>query len=78
MDIYALKKTIGDRIVLWGNMDLDYLMTCGTPEEVSAEADNLMSAMGNTGFILSTCNTLIDAIPVENALALYRADRTIR
>ena len=78
MDIYALKKTIGDRITLWGNLDLDYLMTRGTPGEVTAEANRLMSSMGNTGFILSTCNTLIDAIPTENALALYRADRTVR
>ncbi len=78
MNIYELKKSIGDKITLWGNMDLDYLMTRGTPQEVSIEAARLMGSMGNTGFILSTCNTLIDAIPTENALALYNTDRSIR
>jgi len=78
MDIYELKKTIGDRITLWGNLDLDYLMTNGTPEEVAAETKKLFDNMGKTGFILSTCNTMIDPIPVENALAMYREDRHIR
>jgi len=78
MDIYKLKKTIGDKITLWGNLDLDYLMTNGTPEEVAAETRKLFDNMGDTGFILSTCNTLIDPIPIENALAMYREDRHVR
>ncbi len=78
MDIYSLKKTHGDRITLWGNLDLDYLMSSGTPEEVSAEVRKLFDNMGNTGFILSTCNTLIGPIPVENALAMYGEDRSVR
>lgn len=76
MDILKLKKSIGDKITLWGNMDLDYLMTNGTPEEVRQEAGRLIQNMGDTGFILSTCNTLIDPIPAENAIALYSVDRT--
>ena len=57
-----------------GNLDLDRLMTFGTPEEVQAQVRWLCETIGpGGGFILSTCNILIDAIPPENALAMYRA-----
>ncbi len=38
MDIRKLKKTIGPRICLLGNVDLGYTLTRGTPEEVRREA----------------------------------------
>jgi uroporphyrinogen decarboxylase len=74
MDILAVKRQYGDRLCLWGNLDLDRLMTFGTPAEVAAQARWLCQHIGaDGGFILSTCNILIDAIPIENAIAMYRA-----
>lgn len=74
MDIAAVKQSYGQRLCLMGNLDLDRLMTFGRPEEVAAQARWLCDTIGRDGgFILSTCNILIDAIPPANALAMYRA-----
>ncbi|MCX6080763.1 MAG: hypothetical protein NTW32_14650 [Chloroflexi bacterium] len=74
MDILAVKHQYGARLCLWGNLDLDRLMTFGTPSEVSEQTRWLCRNIGTDGgFILSTCNILIDAIPFENAVAMYHA-----
>jgi uroporphyrinogen decarboxylase len=74
MDILAVKRQYGDQLCLWGNLDLDRLMTFGTPAEVAAQTRWLCRNIGvDGGFILSTCNILVDAVPLENALAMYRA-----
>lgn len=74
MDIVAVKKQYGDRLCLMGNLDLDRLMPFGTPAEIDTEVRRLCRTVGHDGgFILSTCNILIDAIPIQNALAMYRA-----
>ena len=74
MDILAVKREYGDRLCLWGNLDLDRLMPFGAPAEVAEQTRWLCRHIGaDGGFILSTCNILIDAIPIENALVMYRA-----
>jgi uroporphyrinogen decarboxylase len=74
MDIEAVKREYGDRLCLMGNMDLDHLMPFGTPAEVAGQADWLCENIGKDGgFILSTCNILMETIPVENARAMYSA-----
>jgi uroporphyrinogen decarboxylase len=37
MDIVAAKKKWGNKICLWGKIDLVYTLTQGTPEEVDEE-----------------------------------------
>lgn len=72
MDIAQVKREYGDRLCLMGNIDLDYIMTFATPREVSDTVKRTIDAAADGGgYILSTCNTLIDAIPVDNALAMY-------
>jgi uroporphyrinogen decarboxylase len=72
MDIEEVKREYGDRLCLMGNMDLDHLMPFGTPEEIAEQANWLCENIGKEGgFILSTCNILMDTIPVENARAIY-------
>jgi len=74
MDIQEVKRRHGGSLCLMGNLDLDRLMSFGTPEEVEAQVRLLCETIApGGGFILSTCNILIDAIPPENALAMYRA-----
>ncbi|MEI6514723.1 MAG: uroporphyrinogen decarboxylase family protein [bacterium] len=74
MDIEAVKKQYGDRLCLMGNLDLNRLMPFGTPAEITAEVHRLCRTIGaDGGFILSTCNILVDAIPLDNAVAMYRA-----
>jgi len=74
MDIEQVKRDYGDKLCLMGNLDLDRLMPFGSPDEVTAEARRLCETIGSDGgFILSTCNILIGAIPPENVRAMYRA-----
>ena len=77
MDIVQVKKEYGDRLCLMGNLDLDRLLPLGTPEEIEQETRRLIGQCGpGSGFILSSCNVLTDAVPAENALAMYRAADT--
>ena len=75
MDIEKIKKEFGDKLCLIGNVDLNYLLPFGSPEEVKREVETLVQKAGPEGFILSTCNILTDAVKVENAKAMYRFDR---
>ncbi|MBT3274492.1 MAG: hypothetical protein HN368_15150, partial [Spirochaetales bacterium] len=73
MDIQHIKKNYGDQLCLMGNIDLDYVMTRGTPAEVEDTVKKTLDAAApGGGFILSTCNTLVNSIPPENALVMYR------
>ncbi len=73
MDITQIKKEYGDVLCLMGNIDLDYVMTFATPAEVVDIVNRTIDiAAPGGGFILSTCNSLVDAIPPENAIAMYR------
>jgi uroporphyrinogen decarboxylase len=74
MDLAAVKREYGDRLCLWGNLDLDRLMCFGTPDEVRRAARQAVLTAGKGGgFILSTCNCMIDSIPTENVLAMMEA-----
>ncbi|NQT60016.1 MAG: hypothetical protein HQ557_13615 [Bacteroidetes bacterium] len=72
MDIREVKRRYGKDLCLIGNIDLDQVMTFASPEEVERVVKETIDiAAPGGGFILSTCNTLINAIPPENALAMY-------
>lgn len=74
MDIRAVKRRYGDRLCLMGNIDLDYLLPRGRPEEIEAHVRALARDLApGGGWILATCNTLTRAVPVANARAMYRA-----
>lgn len=75
MDIEKVKKEYGDQLCLIGNVDLNYLLPFGSPEEVTKEVKELVQKAGPEGFVLSTCNILTDAVPVENAKAMYFFDK---
>jgi uroporphyrinogen decarboxylase len=77
MDIAEVKRRYGSVLTLMGNIDLDYVMTRAAPAEVVDTVKRTMDAAApGGGFILGTCNALIDAVPCENALALYETARS--
>ena len=74
MSLQAVKQDYGDRLCLMGNIDLDYTLPFGSPEEVrQAVKKAIESAAPGGGYILSTCNILTQDIPAINALAMYEA-----
>lgn len=74
MDIERIKIKYGDKLCLMGNVDLNYLLPYGKPEEIEEKVKWLIKVAGkNGGYILSTCNVLTKDVPPENALAMYKA-----
>jgi uroporphyrinogen decarboxylase len=74
MDINALKEKYGQRVCIVGNIDLDYTLTRGTPEETRAEVKDRIERIGRGGgYIVSSANSLTDYVKPENALAIGRA-----
>ena len=75
MDILKLKKEYGDRITLWGNINISELLIFGTPAEVEEVVKETIGIAAPGGrYILSTSNSpAIPDIPTENLLAMYRS-----
>lgn len=74
VDIGQVKKKYGDRLCLWGNIDLDHVMCFGNEEEVKRTVKETIRIAGrNGGFILSNCNTMLSSIPAKNIYAMMEA-----
>jgi uroporphyrinogen decarboxylase len=74
MDIVALKKSIGKRIALIGNIDLAYTLTLGTPAEVDAEVkERILACAPGGGYCLASANSLPDYVPFHNIMAMRDA-----
>jgi uroporphyrinogen decarboxylase len=74
MDIVELKRTVGHRIALCGNIDLGYTLTRGTPEEVDAEVKERIRAVApGGGYLLGSANSVPEYVPLENFNAMREA-----
>ena len=74
MDIVALKKRVGGRLALIGNVDLSYTLTLGTPAEVDAEVKQLIRKVApGGGFGLASANSVPEYVPWENLVAMHTA-----
>ena len=74
MDIVELKKKIGDRVCLIGNIDLGYTLTRGTPREVEEEVKERIRTVGpGGGYCVSSSNSITSYVPLENFNALRAA-----
>jgi uroporphyrinogen decarboxylase len=74
MDMKTIKDRYGDRICLWGNIDLRYALTRGTPDDAEAEVKQRIREAGpGGGYILGSSNSITDWCKVENVIAMARA-----
>jgi len=74
MDIGRMKSQYGSSVCLIGNIDLDYTLTRGTPEEVEKEVQERIGLAGRGGgYIMSSANSLTDYCKVDNVRAMSRA-----
>ena len=74
IDIEELKRDYGHRVCLIGNVDLDYKLTLGTPEEVREEVKQRIEVVGKGGgYIIASSNSLPDYCKLENVLAMRDA-----
>jgi uroporphyrinogen decarboxylase len=72
MDISWVNKEYGASLCLMGNIDLDYILTMASPEEVTDTVKRTIDIAGpGGGFILSSCNVLTRDIPARNVVTMY-------
>jgi len=76
MDIGEVKRRVGDRICLIGNVDLDYPLSRGTPDDVDrAVIEVIRMAAAGGGFCLGSSNTVTHYVPLDNYVAMLEACR---
>lgn len=74
MGIAEVKRYVGDRICLIGNIDCRYLLPFGTPEEVDeAVRMTIEIAAPGGGYIISSSNSIHAACKAENYIAMIQA-----
>ncbi len=74
MDLKVAKETWGDRICLWGNIDLVKTLPYGTVEEVEAEVKQRITDAGlGGGYICATANSITHYCKIENIFAMTNA-----
>jgi uroporphyrinogen decarboxylase len=74
MDIAAIKKKYGHKLCLWGNIDLNYTLTQGTPEEVDAEVkQRIRDVAPGGGYICASANSIMPSCKKENIHAMLKA-----
>ena len=73
-DIRQIKKRYGKRISLIGNVDISRLLPFGSPWEVDQDVKSLVRDIGSDGgYVLITCNGIMEDVPVENAITMHLA-----
>ena len=73
-DINEIKAKYGQRIALLGNIDLQYTLTKGTPEEVDQEVRTRIKDLApGGGYCVSSGNSIPEYVPIENYAAMLEA-----
>jgi len=74
MELAKVKRLVGDRVCLVGNIDCGRLLPYGTPEEVRQAVRQAIADGGpRGGFILSSSNSIHSSCRGENLAAMVRA-----
>ena len=73
-DIREIKKRYGKRLTLIGNVDISRLLPYGSPWEVDRNVRDLIRDVGKDGgYVLTTCNGIMEDVPVQNAITMHLA-----
>lgn len=76
MNIEKVKNNHGDKLCLWGNIDLSHTLSIGTTEDVIKEVkERIKIAAPGGGYILSSSNSYSSAMKFSNFSAMVRAGR---
>lgn len=74
MDINRLKREVGNRLSLIGNIDLSYTLTRGTPAEVQAEVqERIRVCAPGGGYAVGSANSVTYYVPLDNYNAMREA-----
>jgi len=74
MDINTVKQRYGHRLALFGNIDLGYTLTRGTPDEVRAEVRRRIRELApGGGYAVGSSNSVTHYVPLANFNAMREA-----
>jgi len=74
MDIVEVKRKLGRKLAVIGNIDLGFTLVLGTPEKVEAEVREKIKALApGGGYLLGSSNTIANYVPLRNYLAMIEA-----
>ena len=74
MNIGEVKAKYGQKVSIFGNIDLDYTLTLGKPEEVDKEVKERIATAGpGGGYVVTSANSLTDYCKTENVWAMAKA-----
>ena len=71
-------KAFGE-VCFHGGIDLQQVLSHLSPDEVAREVERVIGIMApDGGYICAPCHSLPEDVPVENILAMFRADRRVK
>ena len=74
LDIYNTKQSIGDRVTLMGNIDLNGVLTFGTAEEVRESVlEHILRLAPNGRYACGSSHEIGRSVPFENFMAMSDA-----
>ena len=79
MDPYGIdyrdyKKRFGNKVCLAGNIDIEYPLAHGTPEEIEKDVKEHMEALKpGGGYVACSSHSIVNYIPHENFVAMINA-----
>jgi corrinoid protein of di/trimethylamine methyltransferase len=77
VDYRELKKKFGGAVCMAGNIDIEYPLTHGTPEEVREDVRKHMEVMKpGGGYVCGSSHSIVNYIPHENFIAMLNAVHT--
>ena len=78
MQLDRLKKEFGKHLVFWGGgCDTQYILRCGTPEEVQRHVKEQVEIMSpGGGFVFQQVHNILADVPPENIIAMFETVRS--
>lgn len=74
MDFKLIKQNYGDKLIFWGAIDEQGLLTTGTPGEVRDNVLQTVSILGKDGgYVVAPSHNIQPDVPAENILAISKA-----
>ncbi len=74
MEPERLKNGYGDKMIFWGGVDEQNLLSHGTSAQVYDEVKRIINVMNvNGGYILSASHNIQPDVPVENIISMFKA-----
>ncbi len=73
MPVHELAANFGGKVCFFGGVDVQGVLSSGTPEEVRDHVRDLLRtfALSTGGYILSTSHGIMPETPLDNIIALY-------